>query len=125
MNNNTKENVYEMNKYENSFTGEQVSTYTPDAFLKIRSEFGCKPLTKRTPDKDKLLKQKEKFTNRYPCPYCGELQHWIEDTNLMVCKNPECTGQTIKNSSGETIASIPSYKQLNHRGAEIATTLLS
>lgn len=117
--------VVENNKYESTYTHEPLNTYTPSAFIKIREVFGCKPLTKKTPDKNKLKKQKEKFTDKYVCPYCNNKMTWISDTNLMVCQNPECSGNELKKSDGTVFRTDPSFVTLSHRGESIASTLLS
>lgn len=110
--------------YTNQFTGNELDTYTPTAFRKIRDDFGLKQLSKKTNNKEKLTQQQDNFSKRYICPFCNSPQSWVENTNVMVCSNPNCKGKPIKCKDGK-IKYLPVYAQLNHRGAAIAETILS
>ena len=125
MKKNNNSTIQENNKYFDTYTKEPLGTYTPDAFVKMREMFNCKPLTKKAADESKVEKQKEQFLDRYVCPHCGKRTSWVKDTNIMVCTNPDCPGEEIKNSKGEVVTSHSTYHTLNHRGESIATTLLS
>lgn len=102
------------NEYYNQFTGERLSVY-PTIFARYKK--------KRKVDQDKLNSQQDNFSKKYVCPICGQPKTWVQDTNLMVCQNESCPGIPVKNKDGEIVNTLPSYSQLNTRGAEIAATL--
>lgn len=115
-----KENKIQ-NNYTNTYTGEKLSTYTPTAFAALKSQ----PVKKRTNDPVKLQQQVENFNKRYICPYCKIPMKWIKNTNIMTCQNAACLGKPIKSKDGTMIKYVPVYSQLNHRGMDIAETLLN
>ena len=90
----------------------------------LRKAWNCKPVVRRTNDKEKLKAQQEKFVGK--CKVCGELLSWIEGTNSLACKNPDCKGikMTSKNDDGtEKAWFIPVTRTLDTEGMEIAERL--
>lgn len=112
--------------FKNTFTGKELSTYTPEAFEKLREQFGCAPLRKKPKD-PKVLKAKiDGFTkpHRFKCKVCGSKLQWIPGTNSFTCINPECKGIEKTKKDG-TKYYIPVITLLNPQGGAIAETLLS
>ena len=103
-------------EYTNTFTGERLSTY-PTPFAALSKKIVSKKQA------EKLETQREKFSSRYICPICKQPKIWIENTNLMVCKNESCKGIPVKDKEGNVIKYFPVYSQLNHRGYDIANEL--
>lgn len=97
---------------------------TYSSFEEIRSEFGLKPIRTQTRDKEKLESQRNKFSSRHKCPACGSNLIYVEGTNVMVCKNPDCDGiKREKKGSTEEETKVwyeNSYHTLDEKGAEIA-----
>lgn len=74
-------------------------------------------------NKSKCSKNKEKQIRFLgTCKVCGQQLTYISGTNVLVCKNPECTGIVLSKKNGDTY-SIPINRMLNERGVEIAQTL--
>lgn len=94
------------------------------SFDDIRQQFGLKPVRMQTKDKEKLESQRKNFSSKHKCPACGCDLTYIDGTNVMVCKNPECEGikREKKDSTKEETKvwyDIP-YHTLDQKGAEIA-----
>lgn len=56
------------------------------------------------------------------CKVCGRTLSYIPGTNVIVCKNPDCSGIMLQRKNGDK-HSIPINRLLNDRGVEIAQTL--
>ena len=85
--------------------------------------FGCKPITKRTKDQNKLEIQKNKFLG--VCPYCKEQPSYIGG-NVIACKNEKCTGKKVEkeNEDGtKLVMYYPYIKLLDKRGEDIAQNI--
>lgn len=90
----------------------------------LRTAFGLKAVRKRTTDAEKLKAQREKFVGT--CKVCKQPLSWIEGTNTLACKNPECKGvkMTSKNEDGtDKVWYIPVTRMLDSDGMEIALRL--
>ena len=86
--------------------------------------FGCKPITKRTKDQEKLSKQREKFLG--VCRVCKQPLHLVSGTNVLTCTNSECRGikMTSTNEDGSTYEwYIPVNRTLDEKGFEISQNL--
>lgn len=70
--------------------------------------------------KSNRKKKQEKFLGT--CKVCGQTLSYIPDTNVIVCKNPKCSGIVLQKKNGDK-HSIPISRLLNNRGVEIAQTL--
>ena len=93
---------------------------------KLRKQFGLKPIKRRTNDKEKLKAQQEKFVGK--CRVCGQHLTWIDGTNTLACKNPDCNGikMSSKNEDGtEKVWYIPVTRTLDEKGMQIAERLFS
>lgn len=98
------------------------------SFEEVAQAFGCKPVTKRTKDTDKLAKQQEAFLSKHKCKGCGQPMTFINETNVLTCCNPNCRGIKVKrnDSEGNTIISyVTPYHTLDDNGAEIANNIFS
>lgn len=101
---------------------------TLGSFEELRQEYGLKPVNRQTRDKDKLSKQREKFSSHHICPVCKQPMKYIEGTNIFCCINESCKGFVkeilIDEETGEkeTISS-PSFHTLDRKGAEIASNI--
>lgn len=60
---------------------------------------------------------KEKFAGK--CKICGSLLSFVEGTNVMVCKNPQCKGLKTKGEENN----LPSFRFLDTKGMQIANNL--
>lgn len=98
------------------------------SFADVAADFGCKPYSKQTKNKARLLKQQENFAKRHVCKACGKPLVFYNDTNVMVCTNPDCKGiahEKTDKDGNNAIYYTPSYQILDEKGAEIATTILN
>lgn len=94
----------------------------------LRVEFGLNPIRRKTKDEVRLKSQREKFSSRHVCSTCGLPLSYIPNTNVMVCKTPECKGvkhETIDEETGEKKEFYTlSYERLDDVGAKIASNIL-
>lgn len=73
--------------------------------------------------KQNIDELRERFEKRHTCIVCQQPMTWIQGTNIVACKNPECKGKKIekKFSDGTTIVEYkPYYHTLDIKGTEIA-----
>lgn len=109
----------------------RVSKDTTEHFTSLeslRAAFGLKPVTKRTNDKSKLMKQREDFANKHKCKACGSPMTYLDNGNVMACTNPECKGiekKKIDKEGNEITYYLPSYDLLDNRGSDIAAHIFS
>lgn len=94
----------------------------------LRKSFGLKQVKKRTDDQEKLKAQRDKFVG--VCRVCKNPLVWIEGTNILACKNPECKGVKMTSKSEEEDGTekvwyIPVTRVLDTEGMEIAERLFS
>lgn len=82
----------------------------------MRAAMNIAPASKRTKNKEKLAQQRERFLGK--CKVCGQPLQYIEGTNVLSCKNPDCKGLKIKDD-----LIIPINKVLDSHSAEIAHAL--
>lgn len=61
------------------------------SFEEMAKSWGCKPVSKKTKDENKLESQKQKFVNKHKCRGCGCPMTWIGG-NMMACTNDKCKG---------------------------------
>lgn len=97
------------------------------SFEELAKAYGCKPVTKRTKDLNKLNKQREAFLSKHKCRGCGEFMTYFPDSNVMTCTNEKCKGIKIKKVDSEgntTVSYIPSYHLLDDVGEEVAKNIL-
>jgi len=97
------------------------------SFEEMGKAWGCKPVTKKTKDEEKLKKQRENFCARHRCEACGEPMQWITGS-VMACVNEKCKGKKVErtDSEGNKIVSyITSYDLLDDLGSEIANNIFS
>ena len=100
---------------------------TLTSFEELRAEFGLPPIRFQTKDKEKLEGQRARFSSRHLCPVCKQPLVFVENTNIMVCKNDECKGFTreiIDEETGEkeVISHVP-FHTLDEKGATIANNI--
>lgn len=97
------------------------------SFAEVAADFKCKPVRRRTNDKKKLEKQQNQFLSHHLCRSCKSPMTLIKDTNIFVCKNPDCQGIDItrKDDNGNEISKIvlPSYDLLDEESAMIANNI--
>lgn len=103
----------------------KVKTLT--SFEELRAEFGLKPISWQTKDQEKLNAQRARFSSRHLCPVCKQPLVFVENTNIMVCRNDECKGFTreiIDEETGEkeVISHVP-FHTLDEKGATIANNI--
>ena len=96
------------------------------SFEEFGVAYGLSPRNRQTKDKQKLASQREKFVGK--CRVCGQLMTWIEGTNIVACKNPDCKGykyDTVNEKTGETkVSYAPVYRILaGENSREIAEVL--
>lgn len=90
----------------------------------LRTAWNCKPVKRRTDDAEKLKAQRERFVG--VCKACKQPLHLVENTNVLVCSNPDCLGikMTSKNEDGsEKTWYIPVSRVLDEKGTKIAENL--
>lgn len=117
-------NNKDKNLYINKFTKEPVSTYSPTAFQKIRTQFGLDPAENRTSNAEKLEQQRERFLKKQNCPVCGSKKTYIKNTNVMVCTNPDCKGFVRKDEDGKVVSYTPPFSELTVKGEAVASSIL-
>lgn len=93
-------------KYTNTYTGEPVGTYVPEAFAKLKKPRNMAGIAK-------------KIAAKYICKHCKSPMTWVEGTNIMTCKNEECPGLKVKDSKTGEIKTFPVYTKLQPWEAEI------
>ena len=89
------------------------------SFTDAAAFFGCRKVSMVTKDKEKLIKQRERFSANHKCRACGNPMTLIKGTNIFACR--KCDG--IKIGPAESPRKIPSYDLLDERGAEIANNI--
>ena len=97
------------------------------SFQDAAQAFGCKPVTRKTKDENKLKAQQEKFCAKHKCKACGQPMSWIGGS-MMACTNEKCKGIKVERdgADGQKIISyVVSYDLLYDLGAEIATNIFS
>ena len=62
------------------------------SFAEAAAAFGCRHVSMKTKDANKLKGQQEKFSAKHKCSACGNLMELVMDTNIFTCKNPGCKG---------------------------------
>lgn len=97
--------------------------------------FGELPgVLKNKPKKDKRPEeQKERSREKFAghCRVCGGVLSYVEGTNVMVCKNPDCKGivkkSKKKDEEGEGTVNevLPVFRTLDDKGIEIAMELFA
>jgi hypothetical protein len=86
----------------------------------LRAAYGCKPITKKRPkDEDVLKEAREKFLGT--CPVCKSPMKYVS-TSYSVCGNAECKGKNIA-KQGEEPRYITVVKKFDLKGVEIAENL--
>ena len=89
--------------------------------------WGCKPVTRKNKDENKVKKQQEVFCGKHKCKACGEPMTWVGG-NMMVCKNEKCKGIKIEKEDKEgnkSVSYITSYDLLDDTGASIAINIFA
>ena len=97
------------------------------SFKEMGAAWGCKPVTKKTEDAEKLKNQQEKFCARHRCSACGEPMAWV-DGHWMTCVNEKCKGIKVEREDKEgnkIISYVVSCEKLDDLGAEIAAVIFS
>lgn len=97
------------------------------SFEEVAKAWGCKPVTKKTKDEEKLKKQQEVFCSKHKCKSCGEPMTWIGGS-VMACTNEKCKGIKVEREDfdGNKIVNyVTSYDLLDDTGAEIADVIFS
>lgn len=93
----------------------------------LRTNYGLKPIKKKTNDEEKLKAQQNKFVGK--CRVCGQNLSWIEGTNTLACQNPACKGVRMSSKNEEDgtekVWYIPVTRILNDQGMEIAMNLFN
>lgn len=110
----------------NNYRLDKNTTAHYNSFEEVAKDFGCKPVSKKTKNKDKLISQQEKFCKRHKCKACGAMMNFIPNTNIMTCTNPECKGikiTTTDKDGNERVNYITSYNVLDDKSSEIANNI--
>ena len=100
----------------------KTTTAQYSSFKEVAKAFNCEPFTKMTKNKKKLKMQQNTFLGT--CRVCGASLKYIQDTNILVCANPDCEGVVKKGKDG-TEVHYPIKNILSEKGMDIALTLFS
>ena len=71
---------------------------------------------------------RERFEKRHSCIVCHQPMTWIEGTNILACKNPDCRGRKIEKTLPDGTVKVeykPYFHTLDIKGTEIAEKLYS
>lgn len=106
-------------------SSKKVKTLT--SFEELRTEFGLKPISWQTKDKEKLEGQRARFQSKHLCPVCKQPLTLIEGTNVMSCMNHDCKGierEIVDEETGEKeIIRHTPFHTLDEKGATIANNI--
>lgn len=72
--------------------------------------------------KQNIDELRERFEKRHICVGCQQPMDWIQGTNVVSCKNPECKGKKIEKTFPDNTVIIeykPYYHILDSKGIEI------
>ena len=97
-----------------------------NSFTDLAKDYGCKPVVKKTPSKNKLEKMHNRFNKRHLCKACNYPMTYLPGSNIMTCTNPKCEGIKVEktDSCGNvTVTYLTSYDLLDDVGTEIANKI--
>lgn len=86
------------------------------------------PKKKHKKNNKKIDELRERFEKRHKCIVCEQPMTWVEGTNVMACRNPECKGKKVEKVLPDETVKIeykPYYHTLDAKGVLIAETLYS